>query len=250
MNNDLVSIITPIYNSATWVDNLLKTVKEQTYQSWEMIIIDDCSTDNTFEVLNNIAKNDHRIKVYKNASNQGPGSTRNNAIKLAKGRFIAFLDADDEWCKNKLEIQVSEMLKNQYHFSYHDYRHMSSDGLLVGDIVCSSNILDWYTLHTRRGLGCLTIMFDRTLGDLPFFPSIENVIAEDFLAWSDLLKRGYVGHRIPYDLARYRLSENTRSSNKLRAVKTVWHIYRKIELISFHKSLFFWIMYCKNAFLL
>lgn len=73
MNNNLVSIITPIYNSATWVDNLLKTVKEQTYQSWEMIIIDDCSTDNTFEVLNNIAKNDHRIKVYKNASNQGPG---------------------------------------------------------------------------------------------------------------------------------------------------------------------------------
>ncbi|EHJ4093882.1 glycosyltransferase family 2 protein [Escherichia fergusonii] len=249
-HNQLVSIVTPIYNSAKWIKHLIKVVQEQTYQSWEMIIIDDCSNDETFSVLSEIARCDKRIKVFRNESNLGPGKTRNKAIEIARGRFIAFLDADDEWCTNKLEVQVSAMLENDYYMSYHDYRHMSSDGKMIGDIVHGPDRLDWRTHHIHRGVGCLTIMFDRTKGNLPFFPSIDNIIAEDFLAWSNLLNTGHVGHRIPYDLARYRLSKNTRSSNKLKAVRSVWYIYRHIELIPFSQSLFFWLQYCKNAFLL
>ncbi|EAX8555969.1 glycosyltransferase family 2 protein [Salmonella enterica] len=250
MNNNLVSIITPIYNSAIWVGNLIKNVKEQTYQHWELIIIDDCSNDNTFEVLSHAAEKDKRIRLYKNKSNQGPGSTRNLAIELAKGRFIAFLDADDEWDKDKLKIQISIMIEKRYFMSYHDYRHMSCDGKMVGDVVRGPEILDWNIHHYRRGVGCLTIMFDRTLGELPFFPSIKNIIAEDFLAWSNILKKGHCGYRIPYDLARYRLSDTGRSSNKIKAIKSVWFIYRSIEKIPILYCIFFWVQYCINSFML
>lgn len=248
MTNNLVSIITPIFNSCKWVDNLLDIILSQTYANWEWIVIDDCSSDDTYNRISKIAESDPRIKVFKNIRNLGPAETRNIGIKLSTGRFISFLDADDEWEPNKLELQINYMIINNFYMSYHDYRHMSFDGSKVGDVVKGPEKLDWKTHHIKRGIGCLTIMFDRTLGDLPYFPELsKNIIAEDFLAWSNVLKNNAIAYRVPYDLARYRLSNKARSSNKLYAAYSVWYIYYCIEKIPLLKSLFFWAQYAINA---
>jgi glycosyltransferase involved in cell wall biosynthesis len=173
----LVSIITPVYNAARWLPETLATVRAQTLTDWEHILVDDCSTDGSAAIIEAAEADDARFRLLRAPRNAGPSAARNQALDAARGRFIAFLDADDVWNAEKLARSVDWMTRHGYGFIYHDYRHMSHDGAKVGALITGPEVLDLRTLHTRRGTGgCLSMVIDQEDSGLPLsnrFPLSE-----------------------------------------------------------------------------
>jgi teichuronic acid biosynthesis glycosyltransferase TuaG len=247
----LVSIITPLYKASRWLDELFSTVDSQSLQKWELIMIDDASPFEDYELVKTRVANRANTYLYRLPENAGPGRARNLGLEKARGRFIAFLDADDLWVPEKLQAQTEFMIKNNIGFSFHDYRHMSPDGKLVGARISGPDKLDFRTHHVRRGTGgCLSVMID-TEKVLDFkFPDVARHLPEDYLAWLEILKTGHVGIRLPKDLGRYRVSAQSRSGNKLAQAKSVWRIYRHIERLPFLTSALWWTQYSMNSVLM
>ena len=245
----LVSIITPVYNAGLWVNETLESVAAQTFENWEHILVDDGSTDDSYRLLEAAAARDPRIRVLRSRGNIGSPQARNSALAAARGRYIAFLDADDLWHPEKLSRSLSWMQEHGYEFIYHDYRHISHDGKQVGALVKGPEDLNMRSLHTRRGTGCLTVVLDRQkIADF-HFPDLKRPYrAEDFCLWLSLIQRGFVGHRLPLDLARYRLSKNSRSANKLKGAVNAWRLYRNFSHLSFLHAALWWIQYAWNDF--
>ena len=157
--NELVSIITPSYNTAKFIGKTIESVQNQTYQNWEMIIVDDCSTDNTDEVIDGYLS-DQRIKYIKNEKNSGAAVSRNRALRETKGKWIAFLDSDDLWSPKKLEKQISFMEKNGYHFSYTNYEEIDEQNRPLGVKVTGPKKVSKQGMHNYCYPGCLTVMYD------------------------------------------------------------------------------------------
>lgn len=244
----LVSIVTPCYNAERWLPGFFFGVLSQTLKNWELILIDDCSFDQTGKIISEYASRDERIKYTRLHLNSGPSVARNQGVAQSIGRYIAFLDVDDLWHPSKLEIQIAWMNAFSIGMSYHDYRHISADGSAVGHIVKGPNHLSWSLLHKRRGVGCLSIVFDRELCPLPVFPEQrDKFIAEDLVAWLSVLKQGVIARRLPLCLAYYRISPSSRSSNKFNAFLSVWNIYRVVSKISFLKCLWYISCYCIHS---
>jgi len=227
-----VSVITPAFNAAKFLPRLIETVRRQKGVPYEHLIIDDCSTDNSREVLETFAKHDSRIKILSTGNNAGPIVARNLGVESAKGRFLAFLDADDFWLPDKLFIQTEFMKRTGATASFTDYRHVSEDGRLIGRLVSGPNHIGWKTHHCSRFIGCLTVMIDRTkVPDFSFGNISPAYRAEDFLAWSDCIRKFGPMPRCPHDLARYSVVEGSRSSNAIRAATSVWKLYHHVEQI-------------------
>ena len=156
--NRKVSIITPSYNTARFIEETINSVLNQTYTDWELIIVDDCSKDNTDEV---VAKyTDDRIIYIKNEKNSGAAVSRNRALREATGRWIAFLDSDDLWEKDKLQKQIDFMEKNGYAFSYTAYRKINEDSEPIGGAIRGPKKVGKFALHNYCWMGCLTVMYD------------------------------------------------------------------------------------------
>lgn len=160
-NKDLVSIIMPSYNCGEYVEDTIRSVQAQTYQNWEIIFMDDCSHDETTRKVSAMREKDNRIHLYKNASNMGAAVSRNNALREAQGRWIAFLDSDDLWEPTKLEKQVKFMEENEYVFSYTGYQEIDSEGFLTGVTVSGPKHVTKAGMFAFCWLGCLTVMYDR-----------------------------------------------------------------------------------------
>ena len=156
----LVSIITPTWGCAKFIGETIKSIQAQTYQNWELLIQDDCSIDNTDKVVETYAEADLRIKYECNLKNSGAAITRNNALRRAKGRWIAFLDADDLWLPEKLEHQLKFMVKNDYAFTYHDYTEMSEEGKDLGVYISGIKKVSEFDMYTCCWPGCLAVMYD------------------------------------------------------------------------------------------
>lgn len=156
----LVSIITPTWACAEFISETIKSVQTQTYQNWELLIQDDCSTDNTREVVRPYIDTDKRIKYECNPKNSGAAITRNSALRRAKGRWIAFLDADDLWLPEKLERQLRFMLEHGYAFSYHEYTEIGEDGKNLGVYVSGIKKVSKLAMFTCCWPGCLAVMYD------------------------------------------------------------------------------------------
>jgi glycosyltransferase involved in cell wall biosynthesis len=244
----LVSIITPVYNAANSLPETLESVCAQTLTDWEQILVDDGSTDNSREIVEAAVAKDPRFRLLRTPRNGGPAEARNMALAAARGRYVAFLDADDLWMPEKLAHCVEWMTTKGYAFIYHDYRHMSHDGLHVGQVVHGPDTLTVKSQHTHRGTGCLTIVLDSAQIPEIRFPPVAPYHAEDFCLWAKLIQQGYIGHRFPSDLARYRLSPRGRSANKLESAIKMWHLYREISKISFARAVYWWVQYVWNAF--
>jgi teichuronic acid biosynthesis glycosyltransferase TuaG len=243
-----VSIVTPVYNAARWLPETLASVQAQTFTDWEHLLVDDCSTDNSAPIIEAAARQDPRVRLLRTPYNMGPSRARNLALDAARGRFVALLDADDLWLPEKLQRSLAWLTEHGYDFIYHDYRHISFDGSLIGRLVRGPEELNLRTLHTRRGTGCLTAVLDREkIPDLRF-PVVSPMHAEDFCLWSQLVRGGRVGHRMPADLARYRLSPESRSGKKLESAMNAWHVYRGFSKLSFQRAAFWWVQYAWNAF--
>ena len=158
--NELVSIIMPSYNTADFIAESINSVLAQTYTNWELIIVDDCSTDNTDEVVKRFL-NDERIKYLKNKQNSGAAISRNRALRLAQGKWIAFLDSDDLWHPCKLELQIKIMKKYDYHFSYTNYCEIDENSLETGIVVTGPKKITKTGMFFYCWPGCLTVMYDR-----------------------------------------------------------------------------------------
>lgn len=244
---ELVSIITPVYQCEKLIEETIKCVLEQTYTNWEMLLVDDCTQDNSADIVKKYAKMDERIKYFKLDENSGAATARNRALKESKGRFIAYLDADDLWKKNKLEKQITYMLENKYAFSCTDYEKIDEEGNSLNKIVKIPKKVTYNLFLRNTIIQTVGVMIDTKLTgkELLVMPNIRR--RQDAATWCQLLKNGFDCYEIPENLSYYRVVNNSLSSNKFKAVKGTWYLYRKIEKLSLLKSCYCFIGYAFNA---
>lgn len=240
----LISVITPVYNAAKFLPRLFVSVKQQHGVTLEHILVDDCSTDNSLQIMKELAGDNPLIKIIALQKNGGVVRARHVAIREAQGKYLAFLDADDYWLPNKSLVQSQFMESVGAAISFSDYRFISEDGKLIGRRLRGPNRIGWSLHHMTRYLGCLTIMVNRERCPDFFFPDITpSYRAEDFLAWSGIILQHGSAHRCPQDLARYAVVAQSRSSGRLRAAKSVWKLYRVIEHIPVPQTLLYFFAY-------
>lgn len=244
--NDLVSIITPLYNSSLFLKETLQSVLAQTYDNWEMIIVDDCSNDGSYEMAVQHAEFDSRFKVIRLAKNSGPAVARNKAIEAAGGRYIAFLDSDDLWLPEKLERQVRFMRDNDFDFTYTSYNRMTEPGELIA-ITNAPVSVQYEDLLKTCPIGCLTVIYDSEKVGKQFMPVINK--RQDYALWLKLLKITKRAYGLNEVLASYRMRNSSVSSNKFHAASYQWLVYRKLEKLSLTKSLYVFSFYATNGIL-
>lgn len=244
MNQPLVSIITPSYNSMHFVVATIQSVLNQTYSNFELIIVDDCSIDNSFEMLSDLSKKDNRIKVYKLEKNSGAAMARNYGIQVANGKYLAFLDSDDLWDVNKLELQVEFMERNNYVFTFTNYRMIDEQGMPLNKVVNCPSMIDYKNLLKNTTIGCLTVMLNVAELGKPVMPNLQP---EDTALWLKILRKNNKAYCLQQELASYRLVGNSASSNKIKVAKKMWIVYRKSENINRIKASWYFINYAWNA---
>lgn len=237
----LISIITPAYNAARFITETIESVRNQTYNRWEMIIVDDASTDDTIEIVRHYMKQDNRITLINLEKNEGCGVARNQAFNAARGRFIAFLDSDDIWLPEKLEKQISFMLRQNTAFSFTEYQRLKTDGSILKSNIKAPETIGYHGLLKHCVIGCLTVMIDiKKTGSLQM---VKLRARQDYVLWLTLTKRGFLAYGLPEELAIYRMGKRSVSSNKLKMAKQNWHVYRKIEGQGFLKSFWYLLHY-------
>lgn len=230
----LISIITPAYNAEHFITDAIDSVLEQTYAHWEMIIVDDCSTDNTVEKIELSMKQDDRISFFGLTENLGSAIARNTAINMAKGRYIAFLDSDDIWFPEKLEKQLRFMQENNIAFSFTEYMRIKGDGTELNANIKAPRSIGYEGLLKHCVIGCLTVMLDKEkIGKVHM---IELRARQDYVLWLNITKQGFLAYGIPEVLAKYRVGKSSISSNKLKMLRINWNVYRRIEKQGFVKS--------------
>lgn len=241
----LVSIITPSYNSSRTIRETIESVKKQTYHNWELIIVDDHSSDKTLEIIKREQENERRIRIIPLEKNAGAANARNVAIKNAKGDYIAFLDSDDLWSPNKLTEQIKFMEENGYAFTYTSYEHINEEGSQLGETIKAKPRMDYHDMLKRKGtIGTLTVVLNRKKIKVDIsMPEIET--SEDFALWLKILKSGIVAYGIPKVLAYYRIGSGQISGNKLKAAKRVWYVYRHIEKLNILSAFRYFCHYTK-----
>lgn len=245
--NGMVSIIVPCHNSFYFIKDCLESVLAQTYRNWEMIIIDDFSTDNSSDLIQKYINRDSRIKLIKHEKNSGVAIARNTGIKNAIGDYIAFLDSDDYWHPKKLEIQLLCFLENDVDVVFSEYYRFNNSGM-IGKVSVPNEIVEYKDLLKGNCIGNLTGIYRRKKF-LDIFQ--KSVGAEDYLFWLEIFSRPSVkGIGIPMPLAYYRVAEkaNSLSGNKFRSAKWTWNIYFYHLNLGLFKSIYCFIFYIYFAF--
>lgn len=224
--SDLVSIIMPSYNTADLIEESIRSVLNQTYTNWELIIVDDCSSDNTKEVVEAIG--DSRIIFVEKETNSGAGDSRNRALRMAKGKWIAFLDSDDLWTEEKLEKQIEFMESNGYSFSYTAYEEMDENGNKTNVHITGPRKVTKKKLYDYCWMGCLTVMYDR---DVIGLVQIENIRKNnDYAMWLQACKKADC-YLLDEELALYRRGRagSISSHNFKKLIKWHYKLYREAD---------------------
>ncbi|AJI54003.1 glycosyltransferase family 2 protein [Francisella philomiragia] len=241
--NSLVSIITPSYNSEKYISNTIESVITQTYQNWEMIIVDDCSTDSSCDIAEKYTQKDTRIKLIKLNKNSGPAKARNRAIKEAKGRYISFLDSDDVWYSHKLEQQVQFMESNNLSVTCSSYYTIDANGKKNSTRIVPEKIL-YSDMLKSNYIGNLTGIYDCIeLGKI----YADNVGHEDYTLWLKVVQKTKSVNTISEPLAEYRVLNSSTSSNKFKTLSWQWNIYRNILNLDVYRSSYYFICYVYYA---
>ncbi|WP_150573186.1 glycosyltransferase family 2 protein [Pseudomonas fluorescens] len=235
------SIIMPAFNAELTLAESVQSVLAQTFGSYELIIVDDCSTDGTRDLIASFASLDQRIRPVFLKENGGVSSARNAAIHFAKGRYIAFLDADDIWLENKLLYQFQAFSQGA-DVVYSDYVRFHKDG--SENSVISPDGLDFKKMLCGNGIGNLTAAYDVSrLGK--FYQ--ESIGHEDYLMWLQIFRSNVTAKRVPQELARYRVLNTSVSANKIKAISWVWNIYRNKVGLGFASSCYYFTRYVYSA---
>lgn len=233
---DLVSIIMPSYNCGKYVEETIRSVQAQTYTNWEIIFMDDCSTDDTVRFVSELREKDSRIRLYQNKGNMGAALSRNNALQEAKGRWIAFLDSDDQWEPTKLEKQVKFMEENNYKFSYTCYSEMDGDGNDTGVEVSGPKHVTKAGMYAFCWPGCLTVMYDREKIGLIQIEDIKK--NNDYAMWLKVCQKADC-YLLPEVLAKYRRGRSGSVSSHSISTMIKWHykLFRDAEKMGVMSSL-------------
>lgn len=241
---NLVSIIMPAYDAEKFIRESIDSVLSQTYKNWELLVVNDCSKDDTEKIVKEYCEFNCKIKLFNNDKNSGPAITRNKAIKHAKGKFIAFLDSDDVWLPEKLEIQISTMLENGYVFTYTDYHRISENGLTPGKIIRTPNKLSYFQLLRNTAITTSTVILNvNATGKIV----MRDTYYDDFTCWLEVMKRGFIAYRVKEDLLKYRIAPLSISRNKINSAKHVWYTYRSVEGLGLLFSIWCFSGYALNA---
>ena len=224
--NDLVSIIMPSYNTAKFISETIESVLAQIYPNWELIIVDDCSTDDTDAVVCPYLVDD-RIRYIKNEKNSGAAVSRNRALREAKGKWVAFLDSDDLWFPEKLEKQISFMKKNDYHFSYTNYIEIDETANPNGRSVTGPKKVTRHGMYNYCWMGCLTVMYDaETVGVIQIADIKKN---NDYAMWLKVCKKADC-YLLDEVLAKYRKRSGSISNHGYtKLIKWHYKLYREAE---------------------
>lgn len=236
----LVSIITPTYNSDRFISMTINSILAQTYKDWELIIVDDFSSDNTVSIVQNFIESDSRIKLIQLSLNSGAAVARNLAIRASMGRYIAFLDSDDVWFPQKLETQIKFMQRNNCPLSFAAYIKINESGDVIGEVGVPSRV-DYKNLLKTCVIGCLTAVYDTHYFGKTTMPLIRK--RQDFGLWLKLLKKTEFAYGIQEPLGQYRVRTDSISSNKANIVSSIWCLYREVEELSFLRSLYYFSQY-------
>ena len=242
---DLVSIITPSFNSSLYIEECITSVQNQSYTNWEMLIIDDFSSDNSVNLIQQISNQDCRIKLITLSSNVGAAEARNEAFAYANGKYIAFLDSDDLWMPTKLENQIKFMQSSKCAFSFTAYQPISEDGSQKFSVIDVPSKIHYHSYLKNTIIGCLTVVIDKEQTGNFRMPNIRS--SHDMALWLDIMKRGFSAYGLNENLAYYRLVSNSNTSKKWKAATEVWEVYRTVERLSIGYSLLCFIGYSYNA---
>ncbi|BEP30363.1 glycosyltransferase family 2 protein [Helicovermis profundi] len=237
--SELVSIITPSYNTVEFIKSTIDSVRSQSYTNWEMLVIDDCSTDDSATVIKDIIRNfnDERIKLFVNSKNSGAAVSRNKALALAKGKWIAFLDSDDLWKSDKLEKQITFMKNNGYHFSYTNYSEIDENSKSLGKLVSGPKKITKVGMYNYCWPGCLTVMYNAdTIGIIQINDIKKN---NDYAIWLKVIKKSNC-YLLDENLAKYRKRKGSISNHSYyNLIKYHYLLFRKNENMNKFKSLIF-----------
>lgn len=225
LNFGKVSIITPSFNCADYITDTIEAIRAQTYTDWELLITDDCSTDNSRYVIQSFTEKDPRVKLFELDKNSGAGVARNKSIEAASGRFIAFCDSDDRWYPEKLEKQLEFMVQGGYHLTYTSYDTCDESGKIIGYVECLPK-LTFPKIIRDDGIGCLTAIYDAERIGKHYLPSIRK--RQDWCLWIDIIRKHGAAYGIQTPLALYRVRKGSISSNKIALLRYNYDVYNKI----------------------
>ena len=243
MRGDLVSVIMPAFNSEDYILESIYSVINQTYVNWELLVIDDKSSDGTVNLVEKNFENEVRIKVLSAKVNGGPGIARNIGIASAKGRWLAFLDSDDIWDHKKLEIQIDYQEKNSAALTYTAFRRFK-DRNKPGRLIKVPSSLNYFQSLGNTAIPTSTVIIDRK--KVLNFQMTETV-CDDFVSWVKIIENHSPALGINKDFMRYRVLPNSVSRRKLRNALIVWKTYREDFGFNWIKSLFFFAQYATYA---
>ena len=246
MNNDLVSIIMPVFNDERNLFSSISSVLSQTYTNWELLVIDDSSTDCSSQIIADYCSRDARIKLFStNKPSGSPTLPRNIGLEHSKGRFIAFLDSDDRWMPTKLETQIALFAeKPDALIVFSNYKMMDEQGGLYEHPVVAPHSTDYHHLLKGNVIGCLTAMYDTQKVGSIRFPRCGH---EDYALLLSVLRKGGKAYNTDTIEAVYRLTGSSVSSNKFRAMGWQWNIYTRIEHFGVLRSLYYFVHYAIRA---
>lgn len=229
--NKTISIIVPVYRAKRFLEETVASVQNQTYEDWELLLVDDCSGDGSYELACELAKKDARIKPILQLENMGAAKARNRGVDEAQGRYICFLDADDIWEKNKLEKEFSFLQEKSAGFVFTGYEFADEEAKGTGKVVHVPGEITYREALKNTTIFTSTVMIDRAViaDEVIYMPQIAS---EDTATWWQILKRYGKGYGLNENLVRYRRSANTLSSNKMVAIKRIWKLYRQQERLS------------------
>lgn len=246
-NSTMVSIIVPVYNAEKFITDTVKTVIDQTYENWELLLVDDCSADKSLKIIKEYQQKDKRIKLFSNSKNSGAAVSRNKGIEESRGRYIAFLDADDLWEPKKLEKQVSFMQEQDCEFSFTGYEFADSVGKPNGKKVSVPSTLNYRQALKNTTIWTSTVMLDisKLSKQEVSMPNVKR--GQDTATWWKILKMIDHAHGINEVLSYYRRTDESLSANKLTALKRTWNLYRNVEKLGILVSAYNFCWYVLNA---
>ena len=243
-----ISIVVPVYNAAKYIGQTISMVQKQTYTDWELILVEDCSKDESRKVLQSVEASlqDSRIRVIYKEKNEGAAKARNTGVMAATGEYLAFLDADDIWKETKLEKELAFMKQKDAAFVFTSYEFGDEQGNGTGKFVNVPDTLNYKQALSRTVIFTSTTLFDlkklgKELVTMPIVPS------EDSATWWQILRAGYTAYGFQEVTTVYRRPPKSLSSNKGKAIQRIWYLYRKVERLSLTVSIFCFIGWAVRA---
>lgn len=245
-DQDLVSIITPAFNAAAYVEVTIASVQAQSHAHWEMLIVDDCSSDTTVEIVERAVAMDPRIRLIRQRKNGGPAAARNSALEAATGRWVAFLDSDDLWLPGKLESQLAFQRNHSAKVTFTAFRRITADGRQTGRLINIPERVGYRQLLENTVIATSTVVVDREMsGEF----RMKAMYYDDFGCWLDLLRGGDVALGLQSDLMRYRVVGQSVSRNKKNSARQVWRTYRTVERLGLLQASWYFVNYAVNGYL-